>query len=70
MATNNTEPLDCPVSTKFTRSTFKQLTKISKNSKRYFGMSSVPVAEIVRVAVEEKLASLEAQAAQKQTMRP
>lgn len=65
MTANNKSPLVCPVTTKFTTQSFKRLQKVSSNPKKYFGMGSVPIAEIVRVAVDEKLDALEAEANQK-----
>ena len=62
MAPKKKETLSCAVSTKFTPSTFRRLHKVSRNSKRHFNMSSVPVAEIVRVAVDRLLDELEAKA--------
>ena len=63
MAPKKKETLSCAVSTKFTPTTYRRLLLASRNSKRHFKMSSVPVAEIVRVAVEQLLDELDAKAA-------
>ena len=61
------DALTCQVSTKFTRDTFARLQKLSKESRLYFD-GLCPVAEIVRVAVEEKIQAVEMQAQQKVRM--
>lgn len=63
MAQKKKETLSCPISTKFTPSTYRRLSKASRNSKRHFNMSSVPVAEIIRVAVDRLLDDLDTKAA-------
>lgn len=68
MPAKTQNPLIYPISTKFRKDTYQRLLKVSKNPKLYFGMSSVPVAEVIRLAVEEKLDILEAQAKAKVRM--
>lgn len=62
MATQPKQTLSCPISTKFTPATYRRLQKASKDSKRHFNMSTVPVAEIIRVAVDRLLDDLDAKA--------
>ena len=57
------ESLSCAVSTKFTPSAYRRLLQVSRDSKRHFNMSSVPVAEIVRVAVDRFIDELDERAA-------